>query len=188
MFQLKVSHNRGCRLGQVLLFLNFTHFNLQRPSGSVTHISTTSTRVCNKFVGVQTCALSTGDVVVYGGTTDYKFHVYASDGKSKETTFSRLCDHWITILSLLIENVEYLCVACEECRNIKLINLVKEERPFIAYTGNTLYQAIHVAWQNNNAVHVLPWQKMPLQVLPRQQMPKTTFSQPYITIYVCEKD
>ena len=136
MFQLKVSHNKGCCLCQALLYLNFTHFNLQRLSGSVTHTSTTSTRVCNKFVGVQTCALSTGDVVVYGGTTDYKFHVYGSDGKPKETTFNRLCDHWITILSLLIENVEYLCVACEECRNIRLINLEKEERLFIAYIGN----------------------------------------------------
>ena len=135
-FQLKVSHNRGCILCQVLLYLNSTHFNLQRLSGSVTKTSTTSTRVCNKFVGVQTCALSTGDVVVYGGTTDYKFHVYGSDGKPKGTAFNRLCDHWITILSLLIENVEYLCVACEECRNIRLINLKKEERPFIAYTGN----------------------------------------------------
>ena len=34
----------------------------------------------------------------------------------------------------------------------------------------------------------MPRQKMPLQVLPRQQMPKATFSQPYITIYVYEKD
>ena len=31
-------------------------------------------------------------------------------------------------------------------------------------------------------------QKMPPQVLPRQQMPKATFSQPYISIYVYEKD
>ena len=31
-------------------------------------------------------------------------------------------------------------------------------------------------------------QKMPPQVLPRQQMPKATFSQPYLTKNVYEKD
>ena len=36
--------------------------------------------------------------------------------------------------------------------------------------------------------HLSTRQKMPPASLPRQKMPKTTFSQPYITIYVYEKD
>ena len=40
----------------------------------------------------------------------------------------------------------------------------------------------------HTAAHLSTSQKMPPQVLPRQKMPKTTFSQPYITIHVYEKD
>ena len=40
----------------------------------------------------------------------------------------------------------------------------------------------------HTATHLSTSQKMPPQVLPRQKMPKTSFSQPYITIHVYEKD
>ena len=36
--------------------------------------------------------------------------------------------------------------------------------------------------------HLSTSQKMPPQVLPKQQMPKATFSQPYLTKNVYEKD
>ena len=49
------------------------------------------------------------------------------------------------------------------------------------------YRCACFAW-TKDADQVLPRQKEPLQVLPRQQMPKATFSQPYITIHVYEKD
>ena len=50
-----------------------------------------------------------------------------------------------------------------------------------------LVKSCHQSKQTTT-VHLSTSQKMPPQVLPRQKMPKTTFSQPYITIHVYEKD
>ena len=69
-----------------------------------------------------------------------------------------------------------------ETNTVYVCTQLKITKKLHAVLGKSCSQAKHTA------MHVLPGQKMPPQVLSWQQMAKATFSQPYITIYVYEKD
>ena len=94
------------------------------------HIRTLETGLvswgCTKF----TVMPSTGDVILYGKTSNNdspKLHVYNSSATSweKERTISALCEHPDStfILPITIKGQEFLAIACIYCKKIKLYNM-----------------------------------------------------------------
>ena len=100
--------------------------------------------------------------------------------------FIPLCDHFGVMQQISRECMSLFYIrstnSCESLR-LRLVGHCQYD-VICCYVvlGKSCSQAKHTA------AHALPGQKMPLQVWPRQQMPKAIFSQPYITIYVYEKN
>ena len=74
----------------------------------------------------QSCIMRNGDVV-FSCKTSYdspaEFHVYNTHGQ-KIKTIKSFCQHEFNLLlSLLINNVEYLTVSCPDCQKIYLYNI-----------------------------------------------------------------
>ena len=77
---------------------------------------------------------STGDVVLYGKTSDSDhpmLHVYKGLATSwkKERSISAMCQHeeCISLLPVTIKNKEYLAISCIDCEKIRLYNMTTGE-------------------------------------------------------------
>ena len=87
------------------------------------------------------CFLSTGGVVVWGRTSlnqSFKFHFFSSTGNRRKTVQGK-CKHdnKLHMLAIVIGGMEYLAVACQDCRNIKLLNVQDMKRkPIFAFKGS----------------------------------------------------
>ena len=72
------------------------------------------------------CVMNNGDIALWGKTSKKaprEFHIYNKDAQ-KVKKIKRLCQHKnVHMLSIVIENVEYLAVSCMECGDINLQHL-----------------------------------------------------------------
>ena len=86
------------------------------------------------------CVLSDGSIIYgYEFAQSYKFYFFTKDGKPTGQKISQLCydsGFCIKLLSLIITGMEYLAVSCNDCKNIRLINLQDhDQEPIVAYTS-----------------------------------------------------
>ena len=102
-------------------------------------LSHETTQKIGPYYQYTSCVLSDGSIIIYGRTLhedNTNFHFFTKDGKLTDRTVTQLCGHYIRLLSLIITGTEYLAVSCEDCENIRLINLQDEDQePILAYTS-----------------------------------------------------
>ena len=102
-------------------------------------LSHEATQKIGFYYNFVSCVLSDGSIVIHGRRFDEveaKFHFFTKDGKPTGRMTSQLCEHFITLLSLIITGMEYLAVSCRDCKKIHLINLQDEDQePLVAYSS-----------------------------------------------------
>ena len=72
------------------------------------------------------CVMNNGNIALWGKTgkkSPREFHIYNKDGRKVKNN-KALCPHKIVyMLAIVIENIEYLAVSCNECKDINLQHL-----------------------------------------------------------------
>ena len=98
------------------------------------HEFTSNTELYNDCLQQHSSVLPSGDIVLFADKTERyaepcKFHLCNRDG-NQTRTIDAVCNHvpyGINILPVTIDNKQYICLSCDGCQKIYLINLVENQ-------------------------------------------------------------